>query len=386
MKIAILTQPLHNNYGGLIQNYALQKVLKDMGFEVETVNWKSGTFHPFKDWIWRMKRSVLSYVIRGIDKPAYYLSKREVRIISENTRNFIEQNISLCPVFVTKPETFKAIDKRYGYDTYIVGSDQVWRPQYNPMQTSMFLDFLTRDNVKRIAYAASFGTSEWTFDANLTKICSQLAQKFDFISVREKSGIDLCRQHLGIEAKQALDPTLLLDRGDYEKLIGNNDSPSQGDLFYYFLDQNEEKMLILNTMANTMKMKPFTVMPKILAQNRTRGVVKKHIEDCVFKPVTDWLKGFMDSKMVVIDSFHGAAFAIIFNKPFWVIGNKQRGNTRFESLLNLFGLQERFIDNLSLLNRNWDTPIDWDKVNIIRKKEAEKSLTSLRNAILDKKK
>ena len=382
MKIAILSQPLHNNYGGLLQNYALQQVLKKMGYEVETINWNSRSFHPFKDWIWRRKRFILSYIRKGVEKAPYYMSKKEFTIISRNTRQFIENNISLCPVFVTKAKMFKDIDKRYRYDTYIVGSDQVWRPMYNPMQTSMFLDFLTRNDVNRIAYAASFGTSDWTFDAELSKTCAQLAKRFDTISVREKSGVDLCMRYFGVEAKQVLDPTLLLDRKVYEKLIaGKDEKPCEGELFYYFLDLDDDKKRILDTVADRLNMKPFTVMPKYQSGNRTKKNVKNHIEDCVFNPVEDWLQGFKNSKMVLVDSFHGVIFAIIFNKPFWVIGNSLRGNTRFESILSLFGLQDRFIDNPSLADRNWDTPIDWNKVNDIKEKETEQSINLLRNAI-----
>ena len=78
--------------------------------------------------------------------------------------------------------------------------------------------------------------------------------------------------------------------------------------------------------------------------------------------------------MVIVDSFHGAVFSIIFNKPFWVIGNKGRGNTRFDSLLSLYNLKERFIDDPKTADFDFKAPIDWDAVNSIRDKEINKSL------------
>ena len=107
---------------------------------------------------------------------------------------------------------------RYEYDAYVVGSDQVWRPNYNPFMKAMFLGITEREDVKRIAYAASFGTSKWEFSPQMTSECAVLAKKFDMITVREKSGVDLCREYFGVEATWVLDPTMLLNREDYEKV------------------------------------------------------------------------------------------------------------------------------------------------------------------------
>ena len=87
----------------------------------------------------------------------------------------------------------------------------------------------------------------------------------------------------------------------------------------------------------------------------------------------------MDAKMVFTDSFHGCVFSIIFNKPFWVIGNKERGNARFDSLLNLFGLESRRLDINSLENIELTAPIDWNKVNTIKREWQDKSLKFIVN-------
>ena len=374
MKIGILTQPLHNNYGGLLQNYALQQVLKGLGHEVETVDWFPEKAGALKVWLWQKKELLLSLMLKDRERPRYQLTEKEEEVIGRNTHHFTNKYITVCPKKVGRVEGFNGIDTEYVYDAYIVGSDQVWRPSYNStMMPAMFLGFTDRDDVKRIAYAASFGTSDWEFLPALTEVCARFAKKFDCITVREKSGVDLCREHLGVDATWVLDPTMLLNHEDYEKLVvAENEAKSAGTLFHYILDPSEEKKALIERVAEEKGLKPFTIMPKCQAENRSKWDVKHRIEACVFPSVTSWLRGFMDAEMVIVDSFHGAVFSIIFNKPFWVIGNSKRGNARFESLLGLFGLEDRMITPWDEFE--WNKEIDWGKVNEIREREKEKSL------------
>lgn len=381
MKIGILTQPLQNNYGGLLQNYALQQVLKGMGHEVETVDWspeKAGIIH---EWLWQKKESLLFLLQRDRVRPHYQLTKEEETIIGRNTHHFIERYIKLCSKKSHKIEDFEKVDEVYAYDAYVVGSDQVWRPSYNSsLLPAMFLSFTNRENLKRVAYAASFGVSDWEFDPLQTDNYSSLVKRFNLITVREKSGVDLCRNFFGVDATWVLDPTMLLCREDYEAIVAEDkESKSEGGLFHYILNPSKEINSFIEHVATDIGTIPFTIMPKCQAENRTKWDVKHRIEDCVFPSVTSWLRGFMDSEMVVVDSFHGAVFSIIFNKPFWVIGNKKRGNARFESLLGLFGLEDRMIDPQEPINLN--RRIDWDKVNSIRQKERERCMKLLKEAL-----
>lgn len=382
MKIAIITQPLEINYGGILQNFALQKVLKRMGVEVETVNWKHYRKDRFMDWLGRNKKTLFHFINKNLPIPPYKLTDKEQRIISQNTNRFVERYISLCPTLVKNPKMFYDIDRKYNYDAYVVGSDQTWRPKYNTMLKSMFLDFVERDNVKRIAFSVSFGSSTWEYSPELTEECTKLAKKFDFVTVREKSGVKLCEDYFGISASNVLDPTMLISSDLYQDAVINENEPqSEGNLFYYILDPNENKRKLIEDVSNLLELKPFTSLPKYPAGNRTRQNVKQHIDDCIYPSVTKWLRGFMDAKMIITDSFHGVVFSILFNKPFWVFENLKRGNARFESLLNLFELKDRYINSFSVSDHKWDSPIDWDKVNLIRKKEIERSLTLLQNAI-----
>lgn len=231
MKIGILTQALSNNYGGLLQNYALQTVLKNRGYDVCTL-----------DWTWIKRKSIKTYVRQIINvflkrnrSKVYIPTPTEEAVIHQNVYHFKDTYITHTGKFKSHRD-FVDYDKKERVEAYIVGSDQCWRPKYNPFQGEMFLDFVSNRNVKRIAYAASFGTDEWEFkDIKYAKY----AKLFKLVTVREKSGVNLCKEHLGVEAYDVFDPTLLIDRTDYERLIAKEESGnSEGELFYYILDPN----------------------------------------------------------------------------------------------------------------------------------------------------
>lgn len=382
MKIGILTQPLHNNYGGLLQNYALQQILIRLGHKVETIDHGSPEPSFIHHFLADKTAEFLSKVLRLKTKVNnYYPTCEEQAVINQHTQYFIDKYILHTPVYTSK-QNFRIDITSNQYDAYVVGSDQCWRPKYNRLWIEeMFLGFAEKqDAIKRIAYAASFGTSDWEYSQELTKICSNLVKKFDFVSVREVSGVNLCKDYLGVDAVQVLDPTMLLKREDYEKIVKEEKEPqSKGSLFHYILDPSDEKRSFIQNVANKHNLSPFTIMPKYQKGNRTRLDVKTHMEDCIFPSVTCWLRGFMDAKMVIVDSFHGAVFAIIFNKPFWVIGNSKRGNARFESLLDMFELKDRMITPEDVVD--WGKRINWKRVNEIRVRELNRSVNLLKKSL-----
>ena len=246
------------------------------------------------------------------------------------------------------------------------------------LRKSFLLDFAEANkDVKKIAYAASFGVDKWEFSDEETKIAKHLLPLFDAVSVREDSGVTLCENYLGVQAEHVLDPTMLLDKEDYISLIKAECEPqSEGNLFTYILDSSEHKQKIVDNLADKLKLKPFEVQPKY--KHPSKDNIKKNIEDCVYPAVTKWLRAFYDAKFVVTDSFHGCVFSIIFNKPFIAIGNKDRGLARFKSLLSLYRLENR----LNNVNPDSLDIIDWSFVNNSRTNFKEKSLHFL-NSNLD---
>ena len=158
MRIAIVTLPLHTNYGGLLQAYALRTCLTRMGHEVTVLDLKdkmpgpSLVKAPFV-----YARRMLNVLIKGESAPEVLRERRfrfELPFVGANTAVFIDKYIS--PRLI---DSFGEISHN-DYDAFVVGSDQVWRPRYFPGVENAFLSFTKDWDVKRVAYAASFGTSE----------------------------------------------------------------------------------------------------------------------------------------------------------------------------------------------------------------------------------
>lgn len=375
MKIGILTQPLQNNYGGLLQNYALQQVLRRLGQEACTINLRYKKKHSLKLLFWRLVRLLLSEIagrkIRIYSTPTH----KEAAVLFKHTRAFVENNISTTePIFAKlKPESLCD----YGFGAYIVGSDQVWRPRYSPQLPSFFLDFLA-DNakVKKIAYAASFGVSDWEFSEAETTAFGRLLKLFDAVSVREDTGVELCRHYFDRQAIQLPDPSLLLTAEDYTTLTARAQLPqSGGELFTYILDKTAEKDRIVHYIAQKQGLKAFSTGP-----GKNKAGAGRSLQDYILPPVEAWLKSFMDARFVITDSFHGTVFSILFNKPFLCLANPSRGLSRFSSLLKLFQLEDRLVqpaDESALNKLDKLNEIDWAKTNRLLQGEREKALRFL---------
>lgn len=327
MKINILTQPLYTNYGGILQNYALQEVLRRMGHDPLTVNIPARP--PIKGALWKdvIKSGISLYKkLNGI-YPYPYLSPNKNAIkaheFSRQLGEFAEKYISKVDV----PAPFSSkVAEEYPADAWVVGSDQVWRPWCSHYIENCFLDFLPDDSTKRIAYAASFGTDQWEISREMTEKLKPLAQKFDAISVREKSGVELAKKYMGLEAEWVLDPTLLLSAEDYLKVVPEGFlEKREPQLTAYILDPNKKKIKEMHKMAksNNLKLKIAGKMHSV----RLEGI-------------EEWLADFAKADAIITDSFHGTVFSLIFNKPVKVLKNPLRGNTRLDSLFEQLGIQK----------------------------------------------
>mgnify|MGYP003482976686 FL=1 len=374
MKIGILTLRLHNNYGGILQAYALQKVLQQMGHDVTLID-KSRfiklPFFSFSRYYLYFKRLILK-IISDRSLPVRWDKKRneDMAIMSTNTYPFILKHIKR----IEANDNYSNI-KQDDFDAFVVGSDQVWRPMYfgQKIIPCAYLSFAKEWNVKRISYAASFGTEDWEYTEEQTAECKELIRLFDAVSVRESSAVELCKKHFDTSAMHVLDPTMLLDASDYIKLFEEANTPqSPGSLMCYILDENKEKQEVVSCIEQTLHLKSFSV-------NSKYEVADAPLEERIQPPVETWLRGFYDADFVITDSFHACVFSILFEKPFIVYGNKDRGMARFNSLLSIFGLENRLITNSDDALRIINEPIDWKNVNAKKKEWQEKSFTFLEN-------
>lgn len=330
MRIGILTLPLNTNYGGIMQAYALQTVLERMGHEVSVISLKhqypSGIIGHLKEYVFSpIKQWILRTVI-----PASFVNNKNYY-----TNKFIRKRINIALY-----HSFSEI-MPYEYDAIVVGSDQIWRKKYvcgsyKRSIESSFLDFAETWNIKKLSYAASFGTDLWEYNEQQTNNCKKLIHKFNAISVREKSGIMLCKRFLNANAVQVLDPTLLLTKEDYCALVKNLHPQKKHILMTYILDFDINKENIINLIAGTLNIKVFKANQEEIDKLTSHKNIKQ-------PPIEYWICGFRDADFIITDSFHACVFSIIFNKPFIVIPNYERGFSRFESLLSLFKQDFRLI-------------------------------------------
>lgn len=377
MKIGILTLPLNSNYGGVLQAYALQTVLKRMGHDVLEVELKKNLRWQYPP-LWKIplsfgKRFLFKYIVRRKNQKIL-LERYERKIYPLLVHDILE----FISKYIKQFKVDKFIDCKGKFDAFVCGSDQIWRYKYYLFFegdiANVYLKFLGDDSCKRIAYAASFGTDNWEYPAKETAECKNWIQKFDAVSVREETGVKLCSTYYDIKAKHVLDPTMLLSKDDYVDLIEKSDVPkSKGNLFCYILDNTDEKMNVVKNIEKQRHLSSFFM-------NGDCGNWTEDLEKRIQPPVESWLRAFYDSEFIVTDSFHACVFSILFHKQFLVIGNKERGLARIYSLLSMFGLEDRLTSDTGLDINRMKT-IDYDRVDEILAKHREESRTFLIQAL-----
>lgn len=367
MKIAILTQPVYSNYGGILQNYALQTVLERQGHSVTTLN------NPVKPGVYESQlRRELSTCRRALRKlcgdPSIIWADPQ-RQSQEEYYGATHQNAFIQKYLHVSDNDYPIMKGQISnteYDAFVVGSDQVWRPRYNCNLGNMFLDFTEGMNVKRIAYGASFGTDEWEMGQEQTAECSRLAKQFDAISVRETSGVELCKEHLGVDATHVLDPTMLLDAKDYLSLCPGNLHPYGEYIAVYCLDLTKEKLAIINRIGVERD------LPIYLVGRFTKNG---------YPSIENWLEGIAHARYVITDSFHGTVFSIIFKSHFLTLSNPVRGDERFRSLFKALRIPNRSCTTIEEALEILSNGLNFYEVDIDLNRMREQSTEFLWNSL-----
>lgn len=320
------------NYGAVLTAYAISKIL-EINFNLKPLlpdnispffrvaGWKYRFLLPFKQ----------KYL--NMSKPK---TKRE---------HFIELN-GIC-------------------DTFLVGSDQVFRPIYAKNCLYQFFLNFVEPSKKKISISASFGVTKEKFleesdNITLSKIKESL-KSFDFVSVREKSGVEICKDIFNVDAEWIIDPVFILDKSYYEKIAATSLKDFNNKIISY----------IINKKNNT----------KVVEMYRGKNNVEI-VELYKSKmPMEDWLNAIKNCKLLITDSFHAACFAIIFNKPFICTVNPHTGIARYESIFEMLQIKNQLITSeISELSDNYIFKIDYDNVNKLIEKERQKGLDFLTKA------
>lgn len=374
--VAILTLQLSDNYGGILQAFALQKAVEQMGLNAVTLLHRSKLLSGSKK-VFQLLRNGLGCLLWGLNLlPSYPLP----RLVKERkAQQFIKRHLRTTPLLQTSKIARIMSDKHF--DHWILGSDQIWNEEGKAESVATYFleGFPKSTRTKAIVYAASFGKEQWGYNEEETERCSRLAGEFQAVSVRELSGVELCREHLKVGAVQMPDPTLLLNRDDYEELIrqASAKSPHQAYLATYILDWSDEKEKLIDQIADSLGIHVYHIYASPSQRDKKSDVIPRGIEE--------WLAAIRDAQYVITDSFHGSVFSIIFNTPFLCLGNEGRGMARFHSLLQTFDLASRLSASLHLESaiRILNTPIDWEKVNFLKGEETYRGLDFLRSNLYD---
>jgi hypothetical protein len=367
MKIAIITLPLHTNYGGILQAYALKQILEGLGHETVVVDRKDKM--PLPVW-YKAPFIYMARAFKKIAKPSSSVQvfrelnyRRELPVRSRHTQEFVDEQIA--PRLVG---SYKDIHEGE-YDAFVVGSDQVWRPRYFGKIEDGFLKFTKGWDVKRLAYAASFGTEKLEYKYEELESCSRLLSEFDAVSVREDVGVKMCDEWFGYEgASHVLDPVLLLDAQVYRNLAKKSENHScTGKVMTYILDPSKEKDCITD----------------FIARITSKTVQPLSVDVREVPPVEDWLAGFCDADFVVTDSFHGCVLSILLHKPFIAVGNSLRGMSRMNSLLSMFGLDARLVQGIDPEDDGefWLTEPDWEQVESVLQTQRDSSVAFLESVL-----
>ena len=344
MKIGLLTYHHSMNYGAVLQTYATCRVLKELGHEVELIDFR----HPEKASNWSL--------------PFYFKVKAFNRFKSLHYAPYSK--------YIDTIEQLRL--RRFDYDCIMVGSDQTWNPNISrEKRLAYFLSFGS-DECKRISFASSFGVSAWPekYFEDIPLIRKAL-ESFSAISVREKTGQLLLKETFGVDSTVVLDPTLF--HKDYKELIG--EVKETEDVICCLLHRPEKqlkKVRELDAYLHTKGKVISTIWP-------VRGL------NYVYPPsIESWLKYIAGAKFVVTDSFHGVAFSLVFNREFVVITPDIGKNSRLKDLMDTLGLSNRYYYDTDVIDyeKLISSKIDYQKVNELLQREREYSWRFLKDNLI----
>lgn len=363
MKIGITTYWRGtSNYGQIVQHWALQCALKKMGHQPYLIRFYPGFNHGLlKRWLKEYKVVDLIRDVCALMKGDKKLFKREGHDNKRAFARFRKENLS---VSMHKYYRLADLQNRPPYaDAYITGSDQIWSQLLSNRENEVYyLNFGSRD-ILRIAYAPSFSMDEYP-ESLLPNLRDNLA-RFDSVSCREYSGVDICRKAGFANAKKVLDPTFLIGKEDYMELIRKAANKHDKDyVFIYSLNISEPKEICWEELKRVLNGRSVVVTP---SDGYSAGdeLFGNEVEYS-YGTIQEWLANIYYSSLVVTPSFHGVALAIILEKDFVYTpleGACAKGNNRILDLLADLDMTNRMLSKERRYEDIVSQPIDWRYVN-----------------------
>lgn len=365
-RVGIITFHAAHNYGSVFQAYAMQKSVLKLGYACEIINLRT----PAQREMYAVltKRKGFRYLLKN----AYYLIHIRNRIKKyKRFERYIYEKYVLSPQQYNSNE--ELVENPPNYDYYISGSDQIWNVTIADWNTSYFLPFVRRG--KRIAYAPSFGPIGRLDEAQKERIKKYLFT-YDSLSAREISGSELIEELTGIKAPVLVDPTLLLDKNEWNAVAKPVKTPERY-IFFYTLFANSDMITIVKHISKALHLPVIT--PYISNQFDMVAGFKK-VTDCGPEEFISYIK---NATLVITSSFHGNAFSILYEKPFFAVNGME--DKRINTLLSKVALTDRAITADDFLGKieGWET-IDFSASRAALDIEKKKSLKYLSDALSGK--
>lgn len=376
-KIGIITILNVNNYGAELQAFALHHKLKQMGYDNEIINYLYYKNPEYKSenissplLKTTFKNKLKDLVLKWLDKYSAFKYPGIAKRRRQRFNDFHKKHTTLSRTYKSYSDLYNA---ELDYETYIVGSDQVWNPNNGTNIAPYFLTFAP-ENANKVSYASSFGIGSLSevFFPQYKKWLNNLKH----ISTREADGVNIIKNITGRHVTHVVDPTLLLTKSDWQKLMVPYTHTEPYILFFIFKKNKYAEDLAYRIQKNT-GYKIIRVCKNEMPLESDDKIL--NIRD--YGP-SEFLGLYNSASIVLTTSFHGSIFSLIFEKPFYTITPASKdNNSRQESLMNIVGLKERLLregDNIDL-DRIMD--IDFGQVKGKLKEHIDISVNFLNNSL-----
>lgn len=369
MKIGTLTYHFANNYGAVLQAYALKTYLEEQGHDVEILNYNSS-------FLYRKNRALLKRVVS-----LFWSRFRLVIGGAKKNKAFSSFRLNYLGINgeqITLPTELKNYLKDKNFNAFVVGSDQVWNPVLNGADKNYYLAFA--NSALKVSYAASFGVSK--VEERFIPLIRDNVKEFSAVSVREKTGLEILK-NCSVEnsATVVLDPVFLLSQEGWNKLASKRLIKEKYILCYVMPGDKKLENKITET-ANKLKKETGYKVVYIGRKEYYRFI--NDGKDMVGASPEDFVSLIKNAEVVLTNSFHGTAFSVIFQRDFYSFKNssiskEKQLSSRIQDLLSDIGLETRIIDsnkNLASLEK-----INYDTCNQIIKSKIKDSKNFLLNVL-----
>ncbi len=328
-----------NNYGSLLQAYALQYTLKELGFDNHIIS-DERIVYPQKYNQVNSPISPLQKIRKSLGFWKRFLQYKSFRN-DYYTRLYFDNFRKKDLIVDNEYTSFFVLGNKY--DAYIAGSDQIWNPSKNIFKPFYYLDFTNR---KKISYAPSLGTS--VYPNEYKDVVKELLSSFSYISIREKKGEKLLSSFIEKDITTVLDPTLLLSKNEWNKIAAKT-KQNKKYAIGYFLTYNKDYInwTIQDAKRKNIELLFFQINPHVY----------NYSNNIVAAGPREFISYIKEAEFVYTDSFHATVFSILYEKDFLTFkrfkdGSENDQNSRLANLFQLTNITDRFVDsdNLSLVS------------------------------------